>query len=777
MAQNANRPRPNSRPSSSAPRQRVQGQIGKEPVKRTLRTSEQINRIRERGAQQRDTMGHARDSINTGKPNVQGGGTYRSASSRSGGSYNANRRGTARTPQVVSPGPARSSAPQRRASASQSGQFARTQQRNASQSGQFARASQRNQRPKKQQTPSIPLGNSSIQGVSAKRPSFRKPIAIVLGVALMLLIGFGVDQLATGLRIYQGVSIGDVAVGGMTKEEASEAVSSQYSQRVSENTAVFFNNEDSLNNPKTTDTDGNIEEQISYEESLENRTQWTVNASAVEAVLNVDQLVDEAYELGRSNGGVFARLHSMLAGDTVTLACSFNDTLVDELSGQMTESVGNKRVNYNIKVDDGVASVTSGNDGNEVTSDWLCTKLNETFLGTQETANYVLEPEYMPLQITEEQAQKVADKVNNSIAYGANFTYGDQSWTASKQDLGSWVNTWVKQSGSSYDLVPCFDEQTAKSALLSSLHASIEDEDLAVTFDKAGDGSITVSTSAKGTAPMASDAISSMNDTFFTTSSRTEAPTVEVPSTEIPSSMSFDDALSYGVVTEVSTFTTQYSSGNEARVHNIHTAAGLLDKSICKANNGEWSFNDIAGEADESKGYQAAGAIVGGSYSDAVGGGICQVATTVFNAIYDAGYPVKERHNHSLYISSYPEGRDAAIAYPDLNLVWQDDTTSDVLLTMSYTDSSVTCSLWGVDPQYQVSTETGEWQQGEEYSVTYKYDSSVSSGTEYVETTGANGRSITVVRTVKDKDGNVLHTDEFDSNYAPKNKVIVQGTA
>ena len=55
-----------------------------------------------------------------------------------------------------------------------------------------------------------------------------------------------------------------------------------------------------------------------------------------------------------------------------------------------------------------------------------------------------------------------------------------------------------------------------------------------------------------------------------------------------------------------------------------------------------------------------------------------------------------ERRNHSLYISSYPTGRDAAIAYPDLDLTWVNDGTSDVLMRSRYTDSSLTVTLYGI---------------------------------------------------------------------------------
>ena len=260
---------------------------------------------------------------------------------------------------------------------------------------------------------------------------------------------------------------------------------------------------------------------------------------------------------------------------------------------------------------------------------------------------------------------------------------------------------------------PVFDEAVAKKTLVGSLESNNDQANLQVSFSKDDQGTITVSSNATGTVPLVADAITSMNDTFFVTDSRTEAPTIELSATDLPSTMSFNDAIDFGLINEVSSFTTQYSSGAEARTVNIHTAADLLTNSIIKANGGSWSFNDTAGEATEDKGYQDAGAIVGGEYSDAIGGGICQVATTVFNAIYDAGYPVTERHNHTLRIDSYPEGRDAAIAFPYMDLVWENDTSSDVLLVMTYTNSSVTCTLWGVDPGYEVSTEYGDWEKGE----------------------------------------------------------------
>ena len=623
-----------------------------------------------------------------------------------------------------------------------------------------------------------PFQNATADSRAAsKLPIWKHPFLIAcLAVVLLGAIGWGVDSLINGNKIYSGVSIGDVDVSGMTREQATDAVSSYYSPRVSGNVATFYATQDDENNPEQAKNAENIAEQISYEESLDQRRQWTLPSDYLDAALNVDDLVDQAFEVGRNNGGIAVRIQAATHPWQIAPQCTFNDTTLSELLDEMTAVVGEKRVNYDIEIKDGIASITDGYDGREVTRDWLVDNLNSTYLGTETKQSYVLQTEYMPLQIAEDAARVCADTVNASLAHGAHFTFEDQSWDASRDDMASWVHTRIDEVNDSYALNLYFDEQATTTALLGALHSNINEEDLHLSFDKDDKGAITVSTNATGTVPEAKAAVDQMNQSFFVTESRTEAPTIALESTDLPSQMSFNDARDFGIVTAVSSFTTQYSSGAEARTHNIHTAADLLSNSIAKANGGSWSFNDTAGEATEDKGYQDAGAIVGGEYSDAIGGGICQVATTVFNAIYDAGYPISERHNHTLRISSYPEGRDAAIAYPYMDLVWENDTSSDVLLVMTYTNSSVTATLWGVDPHYQVSTKYGEWKKGEPYSVTYKNDNTVAAGKEYVETTGVNGSSISIVRTVKDAGGNILHQDLFESNYEPKNEVIVKGT-
>lgn len=94
-------------------------------------------------------------------------------------------------------------------------------------------------------------------------------------------------------------------------------------------------------------------------------------------------------------------------------------------------------------------------------------------------------------------------------------------------------------------------------------------------------------------------------------------------------------------------------------------------------------------------------------------------------------------------------------------------------MRVTCTESTVTATLYGVDPGYRTSTQVGEWEKGEEHKTRTEIDESLSSGTSHVKTRGTDGRKITIVRTVKDDEGAVLHEDVFPSEYAPITEVIV----
>jgi vancomycin resistance protein YoaR len=139
-------------------------------------------------------------------------------------------------------------------------------------------------------------------------------------------------------------------------------------------------------------------------------------------------------------------------------------------------------------------------------------------------------------------------------------------------------------------------------------------------------------------------------------------------------------------------FTTYYNPG-EPRVTNIHRIADIVDGTLVLPGQ-EFSMNDVVGQRTLENGFVVAGAIRDGKHVDEVGGGVSQFATTTFNAAYFCGLDITAYQAHSEYFTRYPRGREATMGYPAPNLSFVNDTPYGILIDTSYTDTSVTVTMW-----------------------------------------------------------------------------------
>ncbi len=609
------------------------------------------------------------------------------------------------------------------------------------------------------------------------RTSRKAFVAVV--VVLVLLVGFGVDAVVTDGHIYQGVTVGGVSVGGMTEQEAETALAEAYGPRMQQSSVAIYSDDEAMQKGDAgSDGLNSADEEISTDQARSQTTSWVTDSDILQARFDAQRAAQDALSVGRTDGGLWARIAAYFFGYDVQPHAQYNSSAIESLAEDIDKTIGDPRQDCDISVTGSQASVVQGHDGWMVDRDDLCDQLDHAFLDSDATEGFVAEAVYSPMRINDDEAQSACDHVNAVIASGVEFSYGQSVWQPDGATLGSWIETEVVQDDTgSWHLKPYFDQGLAKSSLLTNLKAASTDGNgITVTFENTDEGMM-VHTGTEGTIPQSGEAIDALNDRAFESDETSGIITIDVGSAEIPEMLDFQEALDDGLITEIATYTTEYTSGAAARNHNIHLAADLLNNSIATANGGTWSFQDIAGECNEDQGFQAAGTIVDGETVDSIGGGICQMATTVFNAVYVAGYPIPVRHNHSLYIASYPAGRDAAVSWPDLDLQWENDSSSDVLLRTSYTDTSVTVTLYGIDPEYVVTSETGDWEQGEAYDTIIQTDDTLASGSTYIKQNGSDGRSITVVRTVDDKNGQRLHQDSFTSTYDPKDEIIVKGSA
>ncbi|MEV3919700.1 VanW family protein [Actinomadura coerulea] len=211
----------------------------------------------------------------------------------------------------------------------------------------------------------------------------------------------------------------------------------------------------------------------------------------------------------------------------------------------------------------------------------------------------------------------------------------------------------------------------------------------------------------------------------------------------------------------MSTFTTRFTPG-EPRVRNIELAARTLDGRVVEPG-ATFSFNDAVGPRTRSRGYVPAPAIVGSRLADDVGGGICQVSTTLYNAVFLAGLDIRKARAHTLWMPEYPEGREAAVFYPQLDFTWRNDTGETVRIQVAYSATSLTVNLWG-RRRYEVRSRTSE-----RYGFR-PFESGVGRGGECIPMAGREGFEVDVWRTLL-ADGREVRRQRFHTEYRPEPEV------
>ena len=224
----------------------------------------------------------------------------------------------------------------------------------------------------------------------------------------------------------------------------------------------------------------------------------------------------------------------------------------------------------------------------------------------------------------------------------------------------------------------------------------------------------------------------------------------------------------------VSSYTTIYG-GVPNRVHNVQLVAHLIDDHLI-APGAEFSFNKTTGERDASKGFLEAPVIINGELTTGLGGGVCQVSTTVFNAAYEAGLKITARTNHALYISHYPQGRDATVDYPDVDLKFVNDTPHWILLRTFVGSYSLVVDLYGAPVHRRVVSQTRPLVETGPAPIKRVPAPTLFEGAMVVEESGEPPRSTSVRRLVYTASGKLLYDNTWYSSYRGEDRVVLFGT-
>lgn len=230
---------------------------------------------------------------------------------------------------------------------------------------------------------------------------------------------------------------------------------------------------------------------------------------------------------------------------------------------------------------------------------------------------------------------------------------------------------------------------------------------------------------------------------------------------------------------KLGTYSTDYSGSNDNRKQNIARAAALLNGIILYP--GEViSVQNTIGPIDDSNGYALAGSYLDGKVVDSFGGGVCQVSTTLYNAVIRAELEIVERHNHTMTVHYVPLSSDAAIATGSMDFQFKNNKKTPIYIATDADGSNLYMSIYGKETRSKNRTikfrsETLETYEAPKEPV-YNEDDTVPAGTEFVSQSAVTGYKAQLYKDIYKNGSKVKSVLINTSTYSAEPEHITIGT-
>ena len=227
---------------------------------------------------------------------------------------------------------------------------------------------------------------------------------------------------------------------------------------------------------------------------------------------------------------------------------------------------------------------------------------------------------------------------------------------------------------------------------------------------------------------------------------------------------------------ELGTFTTRYDVSDKDRTTNLEIACEKLNDQVILP--GEtFSYNKTLGARTIAAGYKSAKIYSNGEVIDGLGGGICQISSTLYNAVLQANLEIVERRNHQFVTSYVPAGRDATVAYGSTDFRFENTRQYPVRIVATAKNGIATISIYGIKEDVEYTFDfTPKVIATIPYTTKYIEDSSLPKGTEKIKQRGVNGIQVETYIT-KMLDGKVISTTLLSKDtYNAMTQIVLKGT-
>jgi vancomycin resistance protein YoaR len=455
----------------------------------------------------------------------------------------------------------------------------------------------------------------------------------------------------------------------------------------------------------------------------------------------------------------------------IQLQGSIDSASLDTFIAQIADALDEPAVNAGIAVRGASVIAMQGEEGLVVDQQALKEMLTETLLSLQSADLTVPMIKDMPDIMAEDNAPAMA-QAKTMVSAPLTLVWGEKAWTFTPQEIASYiVFTPADGTESSVPLPSLSAEKMA--AKLQQIGTQTTATPVDATF-KVVSKKVQVVPGVEGVVLDPIKTAAALTTAALKSADRT----AEVQGTKQEPELTTAEAEAMGIKDLLGEYTTKYVGVENRQINVALTVKYLLKEGKLYLKPGEeFSFKDTVGPRTPERGYKKAPGIVPGIVlEDVYGGGICQVSTTLFNAVLLAGLKVTERRNHTLYIDHYPKGRDATVTDDGPDLKFVNNTGNGIWVTGKSNGKTTTLQIYGTSDGRKVSLSVSDW-----YGVWGPYtsttlDPTLRTGVSIMMDPGQKAKMCMLYRTITWPDGKKTK-DNFESNYKHRYMIIKVGTA
>ncbi|WP_406023384.1 VanW family protein [Nocardioides sp. NBC_00850] len=553
--------------------------------------------------------------------------------------------------------------------------------------------------------------------------------AIAGGIAILAFAGWTAAYAVAGEKIPEGATVAGVDIGGMTANEAMPLLDQKFAPAHSQPINVTAGDSTTEVNP----ADAGL----------------SFDAEATIAKANA----------ARSWSPVKLWKH-FTGGGAIEPVIKADDKLITKVAAKVNKRAGTPFKDGDVVIKKGKVKTTQPVAGEGVSDEALRTALSGQLLVEGDRKADVPLAELTP-DVDEADVQEAVDKVATPAVSGPiTLKFEKTPVELSPKEFGDAIRFDPKDGELQASVAPSKLKKVLKKALADDAAKPV-------------DATIKMVNGAPKVIPAKPGVTFNQKDLEAVFLDVVTAPkgerTVEVKSKVAKPKVTTEEAKAWGVKEKVSTFTTNFPYA-EYRNVNIGRAAELVNGTVL-APGDTFSLNGIVGERTAANGFTKGWMIQNGIFREDYGGGVSQMATTTFNAMFFAGLQDVEHKAHSLYIDRYPIGREATVAWPSLDLKFKNNTKYGVLIrswvnpASASGQGSVTVEMWSTKI-WDIKTRTGE-----RYDFKPPGKQKITDGN-CENTVGAQGFSINVWRDFYNAgSGTKVDTQTFKTTYIPQDEV------